>query len=364
MNRNRKVFKYIFLGFFVLVIACLIAWILSDNNNKSLVSNRPMIGVLATQVKLINWQPTHSAVGSFSAVQGIQVTSQVTGNVNAIMFHSGDHVKKGQVLLSLDQSFLHAQLKQQMIKEYLAKLNYKRMRLLFKKHVVSIATYDTVQTNYKEAKTMVEEIKAQLDKRTIKAPFKGVVGLREVSMGQLIQPGIVITNLQQVNPIELDFSIPQQYVSRSVIGKDITTKVNLDGVTKNYKGKITSIDSQLNQDTRTLLIRAEVENPIHELMPGMFGEVVMPLGDVRKVNVVPASSVLHTLYGTYIFKLERIQAERNSVYKAIQIPVVVQGTIDDKTVITGHFSAGDLVVKMGGFKLHSGAHVKVLSDHA
>jgi membrane fusion protein, multidrug efflux system len=319
--------------------------------------NIPSEGVLAATIKSTVWQPTYTTAGSFSSVKGIVLASQVTGKITAIAFHSGDKVKAGQLIIKLDPDYAAAQLQQKQSAAVLAAANYERYNRLLKKGVISAAEYDQVTANYSEANAQVQQATAQLSYQTIVAPFDGIIGLSDISVGELLQPGTPIASLQQLDSIYLDFSLPQRFISSNLAGQTITAKVELANQIKNFQGKIVSLDSQLDINSRSIMVRAQFNNIGHELMPGMYAEVYIPTGPEQLVFTVPATAVLNSLYGTYIFKL----VKQHHAYQVAQIPVNIMGPLNEDLIITGDLKANESIVKMGAFKLTDKEWVSIVN---
>ncbi len=352
-----KKLKYLIIIIFIIFVG-LLCWFICSLQKTPPGFQRSLPAVLMTPIKEINWQPTYNTVGSFSAIEGITITSQVIARVKQIYFTSGQTVEKGQVLITLEDGDLLAQLQQKNAQLELDKLNYGRYKKLFSKNFISNAELDAMKSKYEESLANVLEIQEQLKYYSITAPFAGIVGLRNISSGELIQPSDVITHLQQFNPIYLNFSIPQQYINGSLVGKSIQAVMTIDGKDEKIVGKIISIDSQLDEASRTLVVRALVENKQNLIIPGMFAEVNMPLNALKKVLVVPTSAIVNTIYGCFIFKV--VKNHQNG-YSVVQVPTQEVDTIGSDTVINSQLlHVGDSVVSMGGFKLMNNEPISIL----
>ncbi len=329
-------------------------------SQKNDTQHLPISGVKITKIKQLPWQATYQTIGNFTAVQGVSISSQVTGTISQIDFHSGEYIKKGDVLVKIDDSELQAQLAQKEVQLTLAQQNYDRLKLLLSENAISQSSYDQAKAAYVELTGAIKQIQAELSYYTISAPFDGTVGLRDINVGQLVQPGTLLANLQQYNPIYLDFSLPQTYISRNLLGKTIKVEVSLDAQSQCFAGNIISIDSQLNADSRTLAVRAEIQNPDNNLMPGMFAQVIVPITNTQQVLMVPSSSILNSLYGTYIFTLN---PAKNNQFEAIQTPVNVIAEDGDDVIITGkELKSDQAIVMMGAFKLRNHEPVQVINQ--
>lgn len=320
----------------------------------------PLVAVIATKVKQESWQPTYQTVGSFKAIQGVNLSAEVTATVDSIQYHSGEQVQKGQVLVKLDDQELKAELKQKQAQLTLGQHDYNREQKLLAQSSTSQAAFDKAKANLQELSGAVEQIEAQLSHYTIRAPFSGTVGIRQINLGELVQPGTTIANLQSNKAIYLNFSLPQKLVSRQLIQKTVIAEVSVNGGERTVMGKVSSIDSMLNPDSRTLTVRATLKNDNGLLMPGMFATVKLPIADQKKVLIVPSTAVVNSLYGQYLFTL---QAHGKNHYTAMQTPITVIAPDGSNAIIkSAKLKAGVLVVQMGGFKLRNGQLVRVITN--
>ena len=301
------------------------------------------------------WQERFTTVGSLSAVKGVTVAAELSGKVVKIVFTSGKTVQKGELLLRLDTSTEEAQLRAARAKVTLAAINRDRARELVKKKSMSRAKLDSADALYQEAVAKVDEIRAVIEKKTIRAPFSGRLGIRLVNTGQILAQGDAIVELQRLNPIFVDFSLPQQNLSSLETGLVVETRT--DVLPKRVLiGKITAINPGVNPQNRNIKVRATLNNPAEKLRPGMFVQVAVLLPAKKSVLVVPATAILYAPFGDSVFVAEK-KSEKNSAKSglALRQQVVRTGrTRGDFITITSGLKEGDTVVTTGVFKFRNG----------
>ncbi|MCG7899677.1 MAG: efflux RND transporter periplasmic adaptor subunit [Candidatus Thiodiazotropha weberae] len=316
--------------------------------------------VTADQVKRQQWPNTLSATGSLVAVQGVTVSAELGGKINQIAFKSGDRVKAGDLLVRLDTTAEEAQLRSAEAAAKLARINLDRNRGLRANKTVSQSDLDTSEATYKQATAQVENVKATIAKKTLRAPFSGQLGLRQVNLGQIIEQGTPVVTLQTIDPIYADFSLPQQRFSSVAVGNQvsITTDAAED---KSFSGKIIAINPEIDQATRTVRIRSTLSNQEELLRPGMFAnvEVIMPQQD--DVLAIPATSVLYAPYGDTVFVIDTTKDEATGEeQKTLRQQIIRLGQTrgDYVSVVTG-LEEGETVVTSGVFKLRPNMAVVV-----
>jgi membrane fusion protein (multidrug efflux system) len=316
--------------------------------------------VTADQVKRQQWPNTLSATGSLVAVQGVTVSAELGGKVSEIDFESGDRVKAGDLLVRLDTTAEEAQLRSAEAAAKLARINLDRNRGLRANKTVSQSDLDTAEANYKQATAQVENVKATIAKKTMRAPFSGQLGLRQVNLGQIIEQGTPVVTLQTINPIYADFSLPQQRFSSVTVGNEvrITTDAAED---KSFSGKVIAINPEIDQTTRTVRIRSTLSNKEELLRPGMFAnvEVIMPQQD--EVLAIPATSVLYAPYGDTVFVIDtKKDEESGEEQKVLRQQIIRLGqTRGDYVSVTNGLKEGESVVTSGVFKLRPNMAVVV-----
>ncbi|MCG7874581.1 MAG: efflux RND transporter periplasmic adaptor subunit [Candidatus Thiodiazotropha lotti] len=316
--------------------------------------------VTADQVKRQQWPNTLSATGSLVAVQGVTVSAELGGKINKIAFESGDRVKVGDLLVRLDTTAEEAQLRSAEAGAKLARINLDRNRGLRANKTVSQSDLDTSEANYKQATAQVENVKATIAKKTLRAPFSGQLGLRQVNLGQIIEQGTPVVTLQTIDPIYADFSLPQQRFSSIAVGNEvrITTDAAED---KSFNGKIVAINPEIDQATRTVRIRSTLSNQEELLRPGMFANVKVIMPQQDDVLAIPATSVLYAPYGDTVFVIDTTKDEATGEeQKTLRQQIIRLGQTrgDYVSVVTG-LKEGETVVTSGVFKLRPNMAVVV-----
>jgi membrane fusion protein (multidrug efflux system) len=312
--------------------------------------------VVASQVE---WPASLSAIGSVVAVHGVTVSADLPGVVVGIDFDSGRKVRRGDVLARLDTSQERAQLAAAEAERELARLNLERMRRLKEKRVASDAEYDRSDAEFKQAEAHVGEIRATIERKEIRAPFAGVLGIRQINLGQYLTAGDPIVPLQSMDPIHVNFSLPQREVSALRNGAPI--RVSADGIVlANSGGEITAINSVIDESTRNMQVQATLANPKGQLRPGMYVDVQVMLGTAQPVIALPASAINYAPYGNSVFIVGDISDPNGAKYRGVrqQFVKLGEGRGDQIAVISG-LHAGEEVATSGVFKLRNGAAVLV-----
>ncbi|HYW75387.1 MAG TPA: efflux RND transporter periplasmic adaptor subunit [Gammaproteobacteria bacterium] len=308
--------------------------------------------VSAQPVKEIKWPAELQATATLKAIQGAMLTPQLPGMVTSIHFHSGSTVKKGQLLVQLNDANQRAKLIHDESALKLAKTELAQQRSLYKRHNVSQLSYQQAQTSYTQARAAVSADHATIAKLQVRAPFTGHLGLRQVSLGQYLATTTPVVDIQQWNPIHAVFQVPQQQLARLHSGEQVLLSVAGIG-NKTFKGKVSAIGAQVESGTRNVQVQATLDNPGFVLRPGMYGQATVKTGQARQVLVVPDSAVTYNTYGSYVYVVEKtkkglIAKERN---------VKTGESRNGLTVVTRGLKASDKVVTAGQVKLHPGAAV-------
>jgi len=314
----------------------------------------PPAAVTSLVVKGEPWQPVLRAVGSLRAVQGVEVSGDLAGIVREIAFESGTSVKKDELLVRLDTRQEEAQLRSAEAALELARLNLTRQRDLLSKRATSQSEFDAASATADQAEAAVENIKALIARKTIRAPFDGVLGIRKVNIGQHLDVGKPIVSLETQDPIYVEFSLPQQDLPSVALGKKVRVKV-AGLASHEFGGEVTAIDSKIDESTRNIQVEATVPNKEGILRSGMFVEVEVLLPGQSGVIAIPASSVLYAPYGDSVYLVK--DAPDGKGKQAIQQFVKLGPARGDQVTILSGLKEGDEVVTSGGFKLNSGAEV-------
>lgn len=309
------------------------------------------------------WPGVLTAVGSLKPVNGLVLRADLAGDVDAIGFESGARVKKGDLLVQQDVSEERAQLRAAEAKQRLAELNRARFQGLLAKRVSSQSDYDQSSAESLQAQAKCEEIKAVIEKKTIRAPFDGLAGIRMVNAGEYLQPGQAIVPIQSLSPIYVNFSLPQQDLADVEVGSVV--RVTLSGARgRVFEGKVTAVDSVVNEATRNFLAQGTLENPDGLLRPGMFAGVEVVLPAEKPVLAIPATSISYAPYGDSVFVVREMKNEKSGKpYKGVTQQFVKLGEArGDMVDVLSGIAAGDEVVTSGVFKLRPKAAVAVNNE--
>lgn len=330
------------------------AWVNHRNAAAAAARGAPVVTISTAAASMQHWVPDVHVVGSLQAVDGVQLTSQIAGNVTSIAFTSGDKVQKGALLVQLDDSTELAQLHSDEAKEKQAQAEIDRTQDLFKAGASSQSDLDTAQADYGSAVAAVESDHATLNKLAISAPFSGVAGIRQVSLGQYVSPGTVIVSLQSWDPMHLEFSIPQAEAMQLHPGQHVEFSVDaLPG--RKFSGVVTAVDSRIDPTTRNVGVEATLANHDLTLRPGMYGDVHLSLGKERDVLTVPSTAVSYNTFGDLVF----VVAEEGGDQVVHQRLITVSDERDGRVVVETGLKAGETVVTAGQTKLHDGSRITV-----
>ncbi|HLQ67512.1 MAG TPA: efflux RND transporter periplasmic adaptor subunit [Candidatus Limnocylindrales bacterium] len=305
------------------------------------------------------WPATLSAIGTVAAVHGVTVSADLPGIVETISFDSGRRVNTGDVLVRLDVRQERAQLAAAEAQRDLTRLDLERASQLLAKGVVAQAEYDRLTAEAKEAEARVGEIRATIERKQIRAPFAGTLGIRQVNLGQYLDGGAAVVPLQSMDPVYVNFSVPQQEAGVLKLGSEV--RVSADSVAVGGPtGRVTAINSVVDEDTRNVQVQAEFRNPRSRLRPGMFVEVVAGLAAGSPVVALPASAVSYAPYGNSVFVVSDLKAPNGKSYRGVmQRFVKLGGGRGDQVAVLTGLKPGEEVVTSGVFKLRNGASVLV-----
>ncbi|HSL20218.1 MAG TPA: efflux RND transporter periplasmic adaptor subunit [Vicinamibacterales bacterium] len=306
-----------------------------------------------------DWPVTLSAIGTTAPVQGVTVSADLPGMVERIHFESGRFVRDGDVLVELDTRQERAQLTAAEAERDLARLNFERMQGLIVDGAISRADYDRAAAEQKQTEARVGEIRATIARKVIRAPFSGVLGIRQVHLGQYLSAGDPVVPLQSLNPIYVNFDVPQQDAGQLRVGRRVrVTAHDVSGVV--LTGRISAIDSVVDESTRTVMVQATLANPDGRLRPGMFAQVEATVGDSRAVVALPASAISYAPYGDSIFVVAELKDPSGRTYRGVRQQFVkLGGSRGDQVAVLSGVEPGAEVVTSGVFKLRNGAAVQV-----
>lgn len=316
--------------------------------------------VTAAQVQNDTWETVLTAVGSLQAVQGVTVSAELPGRVTRIAFEPGTTVTAGQLLVQQDVSSELAQERAARSGLDLALKNFKRAEALLPEKVISKSIYDDRKAAYDTAVAQLDNIRAAIEKKTIRAPFTGRLGIRQVNLGESLEARQAIVSLQSMNPIFVNFLMPQQQMSR--LEKDLAVRVTTDALPgRSVEGVITAVNSEVDSATRNIRLQATVKNSDNALRPGMFVNVAVVLPENRPVVAIPVTAVLYAPYGDSVFVVEDAPGdEHNTAGKVVRQQFVQLGeTHGDFIAVRSGVTPGETVVTTGVFKLRNGQAVVV-----
>ena len=305
------------------------------------------------------WPQTLAAIGTLAAVQGVTVSADLPGTVDRIEFDSGRAVRAGDVLAVLDTRQEQAQLAAIDARRELAQLTLARVQELLKEKVISKAEFDRATAEAQQTDAQLGEINAVIQRKTIRAPFSGVLGIRQVNLGQYLAGGDPLVTLQSLNPIYVNFGVPQQSAGQVPAGRQVRiTSESIGGV--EWSGRVTALDAMVDEATRNIQVQATLANADGKLRPGMFVQVEVVLGAGERVIVLPASAINYAPYGDSVFIVGDIKTEDGRTYRGVRQQLVKVGrSRGDQVAVLSGIQAGDEVVSSGLFKLRNGAAVQI-----
>ena len=308
------------------------------------------------------WPNTLAAIGTVAAVQGVTVSADLPGVVDRIAFDSGRTAREGDVLAELDTRQEQAQLTAAEAELELARLTFERMKGLIEHDAVSRAEFDAAAAAQKQAEAKIREIRATIARKTIRAPFSGMLGIRAVNLGQYLTSGSPIVPLQSLDPIYVNFGVPQQDAGQIRPGRSVRiTAADLGGL--EFAGRITAIDAVVDQATRNVTVQATLANPSGKLRPGMFVQAQVLLGAAQPVVALPASAISYAPYGDSVFIVTDLKNQEGRTYRGVRQQVVkLGGSRGDQIAVLSGIEPGQEVVTSGVFKLRNGAAVQINNE--
>ncbi|QMV64824.1 efflux RND transporter periplasmic adaptor subunit [Pseudomonas berkeleyensis] len=331
---------------------------------------QPAISVSAATAVQQPWQGRLPAIGTLKAYQGVDLAAEVDGIVREVLFESGQKVTLGQPLIQLDSEVERASLATAEAERSLAQIEYERGRSLVSRSNISKSEFDRLASTLQKATASVAQLKAQLDKKRINAPFAGTIGIRQVDPGNYLSPGATIATLQDLSRLHVDFFLPEQQAPRLSVGQRVLLKVAAYP-DESFEGQIAAINPKVENETRNLQVRATLNNPDEKLLPGMFANLQVLLPSEEQVIVVPETAITYTLYGNSVYVIDEKKDDKGEVVKdadgktqlAVERRFVETGERrDGRVMILKGLEAGQQVVTSGQLKLDNGAHVAIVDD--
>ena len=333
---------------------------------------QPAISVSAAVAREQPWQSRLPAIGTLKAYQGVDLTAEVLGTVKEVLFQSGEKVSLGQPLLQLDSEVERAILATAEAVRALARVEYQRGQDLIKRQAISKSEFDRLNAELLKAEASVTQLKAELDKKRILAPFAGTIGIRQVDTGDYLSPGTSFATLQDLSRLYVDFFLPEQDYPKLAIGQRVRLSVAAyPGEV--FSGEISALNPKVEETTRNVQVRAMLPNPDNKLLPGMFANLEVLLPGEQPQVLVPETAITYTLYGNSVYVIGEQKDDKGAVVKDDkgQARLVVERRFvetgerrDGQVLVLKGLKAGEQVVTAGQLKLDNGAHVAIVEDQA
>ncbi len=314
----------------------------------------PAATVAAAEARLETWRPRLDAVGSVVATQSVFVSTEIAGQVREIGFESGRRVAKGELLLQLDDQVDRAELDSLKADRRLAEIEFERVSRLVKKKVVSQSDYDKARATLDSATAKVASQRARMGKKAIRAPFAGLLGIRQVDLGQYLAPGAEIVSLQALDPIYADYSLPERHLTRLAVDQPVRVSVQAYP-DREFEGTISAVSARIEEGTRAIRIRATLANPEQLLRPGMFARVQTLLPERQDVLTLPERAITYNPYGDSVFVVEGEEGALVVQRRQVETGEVRGGRIE----VRRGLEAGDRVVSAGQNKLRNDQSVVI-----
>lgn len=333
---------------------------------------QPAISVSAAVAREQPWQSRLPAIGTLKAYQGVDLTAEVQGTVKEVLFQSGEKVTLGQPLLQLDSEVERAILATAEAVRALARVEYQRGQDLIKRQAISKSEFDRLNAELLKAEASVTQLKAELDKKRILAPFPGTIGIRQVDTGDYLSPGTSFATLQDLSRLYVDFFLPEQDYPQLAIGQSV--RLSLAAYPGEvFSGEISALNPKVEETTRNVQVRAMLPNPDNKLLPGMFANLEVLLPGEKPQVLVPETAITYTLYGNSVYVIGEQKDDQGAVVKDDkgQPRLVVERRFvetgerrDGQVLVLKGLKAGEQVVTAGQLKLDNGAHVAIVEDQA
>ncbi len=356
--KKRMILMLAAAGIFIATIAAVKTRQIQAGMKQNASFQPPPEAVTTVVARQEQWPAMWNAIGSVAAVHGVTIAADLPGIVEKIEFASGQSVAAGAVLVRLDTRQEQAQLAAAEAARGLSDLNLKRAKDLVEQGIQAQQDLDRLAAEQKQAVAKAGEIRATIERKTIRAPFAGVLGIRQVNLGQYLEAGAPIVPLQSIRPVYVNFSVPQQQVARLKVGSAIHATAEGAGVEAD--GRVTAVDSVINEQTRNVQIQATFDNTNAKLRPGMFVKANIGLGAGESAVTVPTSAIKYAPYGDAVFIVEQVKGPKGDKYLGVRQQFVKLGSSrGDQVAIVSGLKDGEQVVTSGVFKLRNGAAVKV-----
>ncbi len=353
-----KKFFILIVGFVVVVLALGAVKVAQIKAMSSVSHEMPPSAVTSFEAKAVSWRPVISAIGTLAPVEGVTLAADADGTIVKIAAESGSAVKAGDLIIALDTSVEVAQLASAEAGAALAKLQHDRAAELVAKNTISKSEFDAATAQLNQAGANVAALKATIEKKHVRAPFDGRVGIRLVNLGQFVARGRALVPIQKLDPIYVNFNIPQRQLAALSLGQKIVLKV--DAFPRPFEGKISAINSEVDASTRSVSVQAILTNPGERLRAGMFVQVEVELPNGAPQIVLPATAIAYAPYGNSVYVIEKMKGKDGKEYLGVRQQIVKLGaTRGDLVAIEAGVKPGEQIVSAGVFKLRNGAPVQV-----
>ena len=318
----------------------------------------PVQVVSTTKASLQDWQQEIDAVGTLRAINGADLSAEVSGIVAALSFESGSDVQAGATLVHLRDEDEVAQLHALEAKAKLAQITLDRDLKQIKAQAISQATVDADTASLNSAKAQVDAQQAAINKKTIRAPFAGHLGIRQIDIGQFLTAGAPIVTLQQLDPIYVDFNLPEQNLTQISVGQKVVARADaLPNIT--FEGEVAAVNAKIDEATRNIQVRAVFKNPEHKLLPGMFAHITITTGAPQKQLTLPQTALTYNPYGSTVFLVSK---DDTGKLTAVQTFVTPGATRGDQVILLSGIKEGDEVVTSGQLKLRNGTQLTINNE--
>lgn len=365
---------FIMLGGVLLVVLALAAIKINSfiQMGKQFSAPQPAISVSAATAVEQPWQVRLPAIGTLKAIQGVDLTVEVGGTVQQVLFRSGEQVSLAQPLIQMDSDVEQASLGTAQAELGLARVEFERGRSLVNRQSISKSEFDRLVASLQKANASVAQLQAQLAKKRILAPFAGTIGIRQVDVGDYLSSGTIIATLQDLSKLHVDFFLPEQAVPKLALGERVQLSVAAYP-NEQFEAEISAINPKVEDSTRNVQVRAMLDNPENKLLPGMFANLQVLLPETPLQVLLPETAITYTLYGNSVYVITEKKGEDGQPLKDAkgQIELMVERRAvetgerrDGQVVILKGLKAGEQVVSAGQLKLDNGAHVAIAAEPA
>ncbi len=323
---------------------------------------KPVVAVTTAQAEAVNWQGVVAAVGTLQAQNGVDISASLSGLIKEISFQSGQEVRRGQLLVRLDAEVELSDLRSAQADQDLARITYDRSKALLRSDTVSQSAVDKAEAEFKVKAAKTAGLQAQIAKKSVFAPFDGALGMRKVDLGQYIQPGQTIVNLQDLSQMLCDFSVSQKDLGLIAVGQNVrmTTDAWPD---MTFIGEIAALEPQVEAKTGMLAVQARFPNAERRLRPGMFAKIDINRPETEPVITVPAAAITYALHGDAVFVVrEEAGADGKAILRAERAVVELGERQGGRVVVRKGIRAGDVVVTSGQVKLENGSLVQIAAE--